>query len=450
MEDYRKKMLFVLGDLDPVQTPRMEFENLVEEFSNLAIETRDKLSEFEFIELVLDKVLDEPACLRVVVDLYEQGILPVRIIQECVRKLLNTEDEEYLECFCRLLVDLGLKMLAETKQRLSRGDHAGLNDMSEYFEEMEKLVRNKKISIKVRLSMQDVIERRLVTYLPNISGEFKLKKAENAWKPGVMEKKEGIERTDMDDLKKKVLAILNKLTPKKFDILVRKFQDLSINTQDELSVCIELVFEKAVTEIAYCPVYADMCEVIKMKKVPVDGGKYGDYVNFRKLLISRCQKEFEKDYTENLDRERYVQDMAAAVNVDDKKRIMMEFEAKEMELRKRSFGNLRFIGELYKRQMLTARIIHECIKKLLVTTDDESLECLCILVTTVGQDLEAETQGRLAKGPQQGISDLGVYFKEIKKLVNEKKTSSRVRFLMQEVIELRLNRWTKRREEAGP
>ena len=53
------------------------------------------------------------------------------------------------------------------------------------------------------------------------------------------------------------------------------------------------------------------------------------------------------------------------------------------------------------------------------------------LVTTVGNDLEAETQGRLAKGPQAGINDLGVYFEGMRKLVDEKKISSRVRFLMQ-------------------
>ena len=53
------------------------------------------------------------------------------------------------------------------------------------------------------------------------------------------------------------------------------------------------------------------------------------------------------------------------------------------------------------------------------------------LVTTVGQDLDIETQGRLAKGPQTGINDLSVYFKEMSKLVEQKKISSRVRFLMQ-------------------
>merc|ERR1712106_200255 len=224
------------------------------------------------------------------------------------------------------------------------------------------------------------------------------------------------EVSEMDDLKKKVLAILNKLTPQKFQTLVDKFQELPIDTQDKLSVCMELVFEKAVDEPAFSVAYAQMCKVMQMKKVPIDGAKEDtEFVNFRKLLISRCQKEFEKDYLENLDREKYVQDMAAASSEQEKKKIKAVFEQEEMKLRRRSLGNIRFIGELYKLHMLTARIMHECVKKLLMTTDEESLECLCRLVTTVGQDLEVETSGRLAKGPQQGINDLSVYFKEIEK-----------------------------------
>merc|ERR1712241_678724 len=53
-------------------------------------------------------------------------------------------------------------------------------------------------------------------------------------------------------------------------------------------------------------------------------------------------------------------------------------------------------------------------------------------------------------GPVQGLCDLTSYFKEMKRFVEEKKTSARVRFLMQDVIELRQNGWRKRREDAGP
>ena len=66
-----------------------------------------------------------------------------------------------------------------------------------------------------------------------------------------------------------------------------------------------------------------------------------------------------------------------------------------MQARRRSLGNIRFIGELYKLKMLTARIVHENIKNLFKTADEKSLELLCGLLTTVGKDLERETVNRI-------------------------------------------------------
>ena len=60
-----------------------------------------------------------------------------------------------------------------------------------------------------------------------------------------------------------------------------------------------------------------------------------------------------------------------------------------------------FIGELYKLKMLTARIMHECIKKLLKSKDEESLESLSRLLTTVGKDLEAETNEKMKAAKSQ-------------------------------------------------
>ena len=290
---------------------------------------------------------------------------------------------------------------------------------------------------------------RMVISLPSISQEVKLNKAENAWKPGVKDPKVIEELDDVTKLKKGVLAILNKLCPQKFDILVEKFTALPITTQVHLQECMELIFEKAVDEPGFSVAYARMCQVLQMKKVLVENSET-ETVNFRKLLISRCQKEFDKDYMESLDRDKYRADMAAAQTDDDRKQIKAVFEQMEMKLRRRSLGNIRFIGELYKLQMLTARIMHECVKKLLKTTDEESLECLCRLLTTVGQVLDQETKQRLSKGPQNGLNDLSVYFTEMKKITQDKKVCSRVRFLMQDVIELRVADWKLRREIAGP
>ena len=92
--------------------------------------------------------------------------------------------------------------------------------------------------------------------------------------------------------------------------------------------------------------------------------------------------------------------------------------------------------------------MHDCIKKLLAQKNDESLECLCRLITTVGQVgniiiisksnmavvfkiLEQETAVVLAKGNTLEFFSLDSYFASMDRLVKEKKTSSRVRFLIQ-------------------
>ena len=90
----------------------------------------------------------------------------------------------------------------------------------------------------------------------------------------------------MEDLRRKALAILNKLTRQKFETLVQKFQELPIDSHQKLSVCMELVFEKAFNEPSFSMVYALLCKELQKKKVP-DELKPEENVNFRKLLISR-------------------------------------------------------------------------------------------------------------------------------------------------------------------
>ena len=79
----------------------------------------------------------------------------------------------------------------------------------------------------------------------NIQQNIELNKAENAWKP--MAKKEGSAEAEDDpiqELERNVRSILNKLTPQKFDGLVKQFNDLKIDSEIKLRNSIELIFEK--------------------------------------------------------------------------------------------------------------------------------------------------------------------------------------------------------------
>ena len=59
----------------------------------------------------------------------------------------------------------------------------------------------------------------------------------------------------------------------------------------------KLLFQ-AIDEPNFCEAYAKMCRTMSQFKVVVPsaaGGKPGAPVEFRKLLLTRCQREFEKD-----------------------------------------------------------------------------------------------------------------------------------------------------------
>lgn len=74
----------------------------------------------------------------------------------------------------------------------------------------------------------------------------------------------------------------------------------------------------------------------------------------------------------------------------ERERLQAELEEAKDKARRRSLGNIRFIGELFKLKMLTEAIMHDCVVKLLKNHDEESLECLCRLLTTIGKDLDFE------------------------------------------------------------
>ena len=67
---------------------------------------------------------------------------------------------------------------------------------------------------------------------------------------------------------------------------------------------------------------------------------------------------------------------------------------------KKSLANIRFIGELYKCQILTDRKMHEIIRRLLlpIEPDENSVELLCCLLKSIGEKLELRTQQKISTG----------------------------------------------------
>lgn len=234
-----------------------------------------------------------------------------------------------------------------------------------------------------------------------------------------------------------VRGILNKLTPDKFDKLCLELLNVGISNKNILKGIILLVFEKALEEPKYSSMYAQLCRRLD-KDAPNFEPQGSKNCTFRRLLISKCQDEFEN-------RSR------AFAAFDTKNGPLTEEEEDARHLAKhKMLGNITFIGELFKLEMLHVSIVHKCIKQLLekkstdnITDKGEDLECLCKIVNSVGVQLDHD----------KARSWMDQYFERMLRYSENQELPARIRFMLQDCCELRKNGWVQPRRvtvEKGP
>ena len=141
-----------------------------------------------------------------------------------------------------------------------------------------------------------------------------LRKAEKPWRPRSVQDKGEVagEETQTKELYHKFQGILNKLTPQKFQALAEQVLMLKINTEERLSGCVDMIFSKVslcqffvvdvhcclcyqVAEVPNSSTYAYLCKMmspIKVEFVSEEGEI--EHTNFRRMLHTKCQKEFDK------------------------------------------------------------------------------------------------------------------------------------------------------------
>ena len=256
---------------------------------------------------------------------------------------------------------------------------------------------------------------------------------------------------DPETVQRKVKAALNKMTPEKFDRIADSILEIAAQSKDEsdgrtLRQVIQLTFEKATDEAHWAPMYAMFCRKmlesmsadIKDENIKDRNGAVVTGGNlFRKYLLNRCQEEFERGWKVNLPDKPEGQTEEAALMSDE---YYVAAAAK-----RRGLGLVRFIGELFKLGMLTERIMHECVKKLVDyegLPDEAEVESLTGLLRTIGKQLDDPA----SKGQQR----MDIYFDRIKTTMELPELNSRLKFMLLDIIDLRKNHWVSKADNKGP
>ncbi|PIA32519.1 hypothetical protein AQUCO_04400011v1 [Aquilegia coerulea] len=243
--------------------------------------------------------------------------------------------------------------------------------------------------------------------------------------------------SDVEEAKQRQLkGILNKLTPQNFEKLFEQVKEVNIDNAITLTGVISQIFDKALMEPTFCEMYANFCSHLA-GELP-DFSEDNEKITFKRLLLNKCQEEFERGEREQAEADRVEEEGEVKCSGEER-------EEKRIQARRRMLGNIRLIGELYKKRMLTERIMHECIKKLLgqhqnQNPDEEDVEALCKLMSTIGEMIDHP----------KAKEHMDAYFEIMSQFSNNMKLSSRVRFMLKDSIDLRKNKWQQRRKVEGP
>ncbi|KAK9473745.1 armadillo-type protein [Dipodascopsis tothii] len=266
----------------------------------------------------------------------------------------------------------------------------------------------------------------------------------NRWKPRRPEPKVA-ENSDIlapDVVQRKVNGLLNKMTLEKFDKISDQILEIVAQSKYEtdgrtLRQVIALTFDKATDEAHWSNMYARFCKkvlhsidpditeegVVDRTGTPIRGGAL-----FRKYLLTKCQEQFEKGWK---------------VDPEAEADLMSEEYYKAATVKRRGLGLIRFIGELYMLDMLSEKIMHQSIQGLITNSDspaEEELESLCGLLRTVGAKIDVD----------RGRDYVDVYFTKLEEILASPKLTSRIKFMIMDVFDIRKSGWKTKAADKGP
>ncbi|XP_060649158.1 AF4/FMR2 family member lilli [Drosophila nasuta] len=294
----------------------------------------------------------------------------------------------------------------------------------------------------------------------SLKEEIKLSECENAWQPETLRRMsmfsaptaaaatEADKENELEAVLKKVRGILNKLTPDNFEVLLKEMSSIKMDTQSKMTNVMLLIFEKTISEPNFAPTYARFCKVL-FHEIKAENKSL-----FTSSLITRIQHEFESNVNDANAKAKKLQPTQDRINAcsdaTKKAELRAEMEDLEYQFRRRAWGTVRFIGELFKLQSLTSDRVLHCVESLLEHGCEEKLEYMCKLLTTVGHLLEAGSSEQYQSGGR-----IEKIFRRIQDIVQRSrgnnssyrqhqqniKISSRVRFMMQDVLDLRARNW---------
>ena len=181
--------------------------------------------------------------------------------------------------------------------------------------------------------------------------------------------------------------------------------------------------------------------------------------SFKRSLLNKCEAEFNKQDIYKDWKEEKAKYEASKSSLTEAERAEKEEEMdfRRIRIKKQMLGNIKFIGQLFKKNLLKEKIMRYCIATLLKLQenkniksknpeyedsgdkdmDEEDHEAICSMFTTIGSTIDKPSSKNFVE----------LCFGKIADLSTDKALPSRSRFMYKDLLDLRKNKWVPRRKE---
>lgn len=227
---------------------------------------------------------------------------------------------------------------------------------------------------------------------------------------------------------------LNRIAWTNANFIIERIKRLKILKDTEMKQLSRIIFEKAISEDAFCKLYAHVVyNLYKIFKSEEEKKKHESQTVFFSEIIRLIQETFKKKekWASQLDLSSFtIQERISMQDTIDSENIIKESKKGRM------LGTVKFVSYLYSNSVIGFKGISFCLNSLMDFNDEENVETLSLLLTNCGEKIVE--------------SDKSV---ELTKIVNELKKpwnwSLRIKFMTQDVVQ-KCEDWLKAKKKKSP
>ena len=255
-------------------------------------------------------------------------------------------------------------------------------------------------------------------------------------------KKKIDEEAKKDPIRFKITEHLNILTVDNYKTTSDNIFEIIKDEIENQEKFLDVLFNKSVNEKAYVKLYSKLCKDFD-KNLPQKAPKKEDKPTkkptsmMRVKLLDKCRQIFKIENNEKFDEYIKVQDP----------------DEREIKLKKFVLGNVNFIGELINIQILSKKIVKQCLNNLLARFNDPkadkslkmiNLEAIVILLDNFGTLLKAKEAKMKEEDKKQFNELVEEYLKKLEEVIEkEQSIVQHVKYKIINLIERSKHNWEK-------